>query len=97
MKFFATLSLILTAFLGAAQNSPCDSANKKTTAAFPADTTITLENGTSITFNRCDFFEVRNCVSFKEIRTAEDAGQLALPRRITRAMYCSAAACLYSS
>ncbi len=73
MKIVFTLLLLFTIVFVNAQNSPCDSIYKKSAGAFAADTTIILENGTIITFNRCDFFEIRNCISFKEIRTTEDA------------------------
>lgn len=73
MKRFVTPVLLFATMCCTAQKSPCDSATAKTSGIFPADTTIILENGTSVTFNRCDFFEVRNCISLKEIRSAEDA------------------------
>lgn len=68
-KIFVAVLLLVPCFL-LAQKSPCDSA--KSNNAFPADTTIILSNGTQLTFNRCDFFDIRNCVEYKEIRTVKD-------------------------
>ena len=56
-----------------AQKSPCDSTRQSNTGiSVPTDTTITLNNGTQLTFNRCEFFDIRNCVEYKEIRTLKD-------------------------
>ena len=57
-----------------AQKNPCntDIQNFDYKSA-PKDTTITLPSGTELTFNRCEFFDIRDCIEYHEIRTLEDA------------------------
>ena len=56
-----------------AQKNPCDTAAKGVTGANgTTDTTITLENGTKLTFNRCEFFDIKDCVDYQEIRSLKD-------------------------
>lgn len=69
-RLLFAIFLIPIAIFSFAQ-SPCDT-TRKDNAGFATDTTIVLENGTTLTFNRCDFFDVRNCISFREIRTTDD-------------------------
>lgn len=57
-----------------AQKNPCntDIQNFDYKSA-PKDTTIILPSGTELTFNRCEFFDIRDCIEYHEIRTLEDA------------------------
>ena len=56
-----------------AQKNPCNT----DVAAFDykkelSDTTIILKNGTELTFNRCEFFDIKDCVEFAEIKALND-------------------------
>lgn len=55
-----------------AQKTPCAEAS-----GFSKDTTLTLQDGTQVIFNRCDFFEIKDCLEITEIRdlpTLEQSG-----------------------
>lgn len=49
-----------------AQVNPCQKAGMPYSSV-PGDTTITLLSGTQITFNRCEYFDIRDCISITEI------------------------------
>jgi hypothetical protein len=49
-----------------AQKNPCDRAGVPY-SSLPGDTTITLPSGTQITFNRCEYFDLRECLEILEI------------------------------
>jgi hypothetical protein len=56
-----------------AQKNPCDTDIKNYDYKKDnTDTTITLKNGTQLTFNRCEFFDIKDCIEYKEIRTLQD-------------------------
>lgn len=76
MKLFYLLLLFTAPNISFAQKNPCstDIQNFDYKSA-PQDTTITLPNGTELTFNRCEFFDIRDCIEYHEIRTLEDAQQ----------------------
>lgn len=48
------------------QDNPCDRKGVPY-SSLPQDTTITLPSGTSFTFNRCEFFDLRDCIEIFEI------------------------------
>lgn len=55
------------------QINPCD----RTTSNVPYssikyDTTIVLKNGTLLTFNRCEYFDVKDCLDIKEALSIEE-------------------------
>ncbi len=50
-----------------AQENPCPDKGIEN-----ADTTIILKSGTELTFNRCDFFDIKDCMELYEIRNLED-------------------------
>lgn len=73
MKKYIFLFLCCTAtFILHAQNNPCNTDVTIDYTKEKTDTTITLPNGTQLTFNRCEFFDVRYCLAFTEIRTVQD-------------------------
>jgi hypothetical protein len=49
-----------------AQKNPCNPQGKPY-SQIPGDTTIILPLGTQVTFNRCEFFDLRDCLEFDEI------------------------------
>jgi hypothetical protein len=53
-----------------AQKNPCNT-DGKPYSQLPGDTTITLPSGTTITFNRCEFFDIRDCIQIVEITDPE--------------------------
>ena len=56
-----------------AQKNPCDTDIKNYDYKKDnTDTTITLKNGTQLTLNRCEFFDIRDCIEYREIRTLKD-------------------------
>lgn len=77
MKTTFLFLLLLLLYTGlSAQRNPCNSdiANFDYRSA-PADTTIILQNGTTLTFNRCEFFDIKDCAMFKEVRNLTDITQ----------------------
>ncbi len=73
MKKFALLFIYcISALVLNAQKNPCNTDVNIDYTKEKADTTITLTNGTQLTFNRCEFFDVRYCLAFTEIRTVQD-------------------------
>ena len=73
--YFFTYFLLLS-FCTLAQSNPCDTYTKsKDNNKGTPDTTITLPNGTQLTFNRCEYFDIAPCVEIKEIRTLADVVQ----------------------
>jgi hypothetical protein len=72
MKNWCTVFCLLFFNVAFTQQTPFDT-SLKSNAHFSTDTTIVLENGTTLTFSRCDFFEVRICLTIKEIRSTNDA------------------------
>jgi hypothetical protein len=65
-KFSLLLACGYMGLLIHAQTNPCNP-DGKSYSQFPADTTIMLSSGTTITFNRCEFFDVRDCLQIMEI------------------------------
>ena len=70
-KLFVVIVLLFFFFTVSAQTTNCDSL-AKIYGYGKADTTIILENGIELTFNRCEFFEIRDCIAYKEIKTVKD-------------------------
>ena len=71
-NLITTALLLVLNQLTIAQKVPCSDP-----AGFSKDTTITLEDGTQVIFNRCEFFDVRDCLEIQEIRdlpTLEQSG-----------------------
>lgn len=60
---FAALLLTAACY---SQRNPCNPEGKPY-AQLPGDTTITLPSGTTLTFNRCEFFDLRDCMEITEI------------------------------
>jgi len=54
-----------------AQDNPCNTKGLPY-SSFPQDTTIILPSGTKITFNRCEFFDLRDCLEIIEITDTVD-------------------------
>jgi hypothetical protein len=71
-KNFIVLLVIIIALDGIAQKNPCNPSGASY-SQLPGDTTITLPSGTMLTFNRCEFFDVKDCM---EITEMEDPAQL---------------------
>ncbi len=72
--FFLCISVI--ANIALAQPNPC---NRNIPASnFPGDTTIVLQSGTTLTFNRCEYFDIRNCIEIKELQTANDLSSVGI-------------------
>jgi hypothetical protein len=69
-KFFLLLSGTFMVLTIAAQKNPCNT-DGRPYSQLPGDTTITLSSGTTITFNRCEFFDVRDCIQITEITDPE--------------------------
>lgn len=64
--------LLITVFLkSAAQDNPCNTKGVPY-STFPQDTTIILPSGTKITFNRCEYFDLRDCIQIIEITDTSD-------------------------
>jgi hypothetical protein len=59
-----------------AQKSPCD--RSVSASVFPEDTTIVLPSGTTLTFNRCEYFDSRNCIEIKELTDTSDLRRVGL-------------------
>lgn len=53
------------------QQNPC-SGNGASYSSMSGDTTIILPSGTMLTFNRCEFFDIRDCITIKEIKDTSD-------------------------
>lgn len=53
-----------------AQKNPCNPTGIPY-SSLPGDTTIILKGGTQITFNRCEYFDLRDCLEFDEILDQE--------------------------
>lgn len=65
MKIFSCIvSLALTLNLSA-QKNPCNPQGLPY-AKIPGDTTITLKHGTQLTFNRCEYFDIKDCLEITE-------------------------------
>jgi hypothetical protein len=63
------LMVLVTAWLTVAcyaQKNPCNPEGKPY-AQMPGDTTIKLPSGTTLTFNRCEFYDLRDCMEITEI------------------------------
>jgi hypothetical protein len=71
-KNILLLAFCITSFIVSAQKNPCNTDINIDYTKEKSDTTITLQNGTKLTFNRCEFFDVRYCLAFTEIRTVQD-------------------------
>lgn len=65
MRYLFLILLIISTFPGMSQN-PCERAGVPY-SSLPADTTIILPQGTMLTFNRCEFFDLRDCLDFDEM------------------------------
>lgn len=48
------------------QKNPCNPTGAPYTT-LPGDTTLILKGGTQITFNRCEYFDLRDCLEFDEL------------------------------
>jgi hypothetical protein len=66
------LCLLVACFttLAAAQPNPCDRYNIPYNSV-PGDTTVVYPQGTRITFNRCEFFDIRECLTVTEAFSLE--------------------------
>jgi hypothetical protein len=72
-KSFILLFVLFISKALIAQTNPCDTDIKNYDYKKDnTDTTITLKNGTQLTFNRCEFFDIRDCIEYREIRTLQD-------------------------
>jgi hypothetical protein len=72
-KNFILLFVLFISKALMAQTNPCDTDIKNYDYKKDnTDTTITLKNGTQLTFNRCEFFDIRDCIEYREIRTLQD-------------------------
>jgi hypothetical protein len=72
-KIFILLFVLFISNVLMAQKNPCDTDIKNYDYKKDnTDTTITLKNGTQLTFNRCEFFDIRDCIEYREIRTLQD-------------------------
>jgi hypothetical protein len=72
-KNFILLFVLFISNVLMAQTNPCDTDIKNYDYKKDnTDTTITLKNGTQLTFNRCEFFDIRDCIEYREIRTLQD-------------------------
>lgn len=65
-RFLITLATTFVIINLNAQKNPCERAGIPY-SSLPGDTTITLPSGSTITFNRCEFFDLRGCLEIKEI------------------------------
>jgi hypothetical protein len=70
-KLTSFLFIVLIVFKGNGQKNPCNDAGVPY-SSLPGDTTIVLKSGTTLTFNRCEFFDVKDCIEIKDIETPED-------------------------
>jgi hypothetical protein len=64
--------LAVLSFTNLIAQTPCNPDSSKHASAFMEDTTIVLPNGTTMTFNRCEFFDIKDCIEFDEILTVAD-------------------------
>ncbi|HEV7783636.1 MAG TPA: hypothetical protein VGO58_20330 [Chitinophagaceae bacterium] len=64
-KLFLLLSLAFST-ITIAQKNPCNPTGIPY-ASLPGDTTLLLPQGTYVTFNRCEFFDLRDCLEFDEL------------------------------
>jgi hypothetical protein len=72
-KNFILLFVLFISNTLMAQKNPCDTDIKNYDYKKDnTDTTIALKNGTQLTFNRCEFFDIRDCIEYREIRTLQD-------------------------
>lgn len=58
-------------FQAEAQKNPCNPTGAPY-KSLPGDTTIKLPSGSTVTMNRCEFFDLRDCLEIVEITNAED-------------------------
>jgi hypothetical protein len=65
MKKYLFAIQIIFSFTVSAQKSPCNPLGLPYTTV-PGDTTITLPHGTQLTFNRCEYFDIRECLELIE-------------------------------
>jgi hypothetical protein len=55
------------------QINPCDrTVSNVPYSSIKYDTTIVLKNGTLLTFNRCEYFDVKDCLEIKEALSVEE-------------------------
>ena len=65
---FIFFGFLFIFYAASAQKTPCNDADSHS----GSDTTIVLANGTQVTFNRCDFFDFKDCIELTEVRTVKD-------------------------
>src|SRR6188474_563605 len=70
-KIIFSLILMLIIVEGNSQNNPCNTRGVPY-SSIPGDTTVVLKSGTTLTFNRCEFFDIKDCIEIKDIETPED-------------------------
>jgi hypothetical protein len=75
--YFIQLLTCFVSIITAGQTNPCEGRGPAY-SSLPGDTTITLKNGTTLTFNRCEFFDNRNCIEINEITDTSDLRRLGL-------------------
>jgi hypothetical protein len=61
-----------------AQRDPCNPTGESYNNV-PGDTTIVLPSGSEITFNRCEYFDIRDCIKIVEITDTADLRASGLP------------------
>lgn len=64
-KLTCFLFIALIVFTGNGQKNPCNPQGLPY-AKVPGDTTITLPQGTQLTFNRCEYFDIKDCLEITE-------------------------------
>jgi hypothetical protein len=71
-KITLLLFLFTVNFILLAQKTPCNTDVNINYSKEKSDTTITLQNGAQLTFNRCEFFDIKDCLVYTEIKTVKD-------------------------
>jgi len=71
MKKLSCVLLILFCMKSNGQDNPCNTKGVPY-SSLPQDTTIILPSGSKITFNRCEFFDLRDCLEIIEITDTAD-------------------------
>lgn len=75
--------MFLLSSLAAAAQNPCDGRGPAY-ANVPGDTTIILKGGAQAVFNRCEFFDLRECLDIREIYQVEEIDAAGLTTQDTR-------------
>jgi len=70
-KLLLYVLIVSTTLVVIAQKNPCNPQGLPYIKV-PGDTTVTLQSGTTLTFNRCEFFDLRDCMEIIEINDSAD-------------------------